>query len=78
MVKDSSNYVPMNMIALNQTSLEILEYGDVLIFLVVLFTPKDLRYNLSPSVSHYPPSARRLIQSVYDYTVSAIVQHQAT
>ena len=38
MVKDAPNHVPMNMIVLSQTSREILEDGDVPIFLVVLST----------------------------------------
>ena len=43
-MKGAHNHVPMNMIGLAQTSLKILEDGDVLIFLVVLITPKALRY----------------------------------
>ena len=38
MVKDAPNNVPMNMIGLSQTSLEILDDGDVPIFPVVLIT----------------------------------------
>ena len=38
MLKDASNHVPMNMISLAQTSREILEDGDIPIFLMVLIT----------------------------------------
>ena len=41
-MKDATNYVPMEKIGLAQTSREILEDGDVLIFPVVLMTPKAL------------------------------------
>ena len=43
MVKESPNHITMNMIGLSQTSREILEEGDILIFLVVLITQKALR-----------------------------------
>ena len=76
MVKDAPNRIPVNLIDLAQTSREILDDGDILIFLVVLITPKASWYNRFPSVSHYPPSARSLIQSVYDRTFSASVQHK--
>ena len=46
MVKYAPNYVPMNMIGLAQTSREILEDGDVPIFLVVLSTPYSLQLSL--------------------------------
>ena len=36
MMKDAPNHVPMNMIGFDQTSREILEDGDVPVFLVVL------------------------------------------
>ena len=42
MVKDVPNNFPMNIIGLAQTSLEILEDSDILIFTVVLITPKAL------------------------------------
>ena len=45
-MKDSPNHVTMNMIGLAYTSDEILEDGDVPIFLVVLSTP----YSIQPSV----------------------------
>ena len=44
-MKDAPNHVPMNMIGLAQTSREILEDGDVPIFLVVLSTPDSLQFN---------------------------------
>ena len=49
MVKDGPNHVPMNMIGLAQTSLKIIEDGDVPIFPVVLSTP----YSLQSSLNHY-------------------------
>ena len=63
----------MNMIGLAQTSCEIFEDGDVPIFLVALITLDYLNLTVIVSVSHYPPSARRLIKSVYDRTFSARV-----
>ena len=75
MVKDTPSHILKKMIGSAQTSREILEEGDVPIFLVVLITPKDLWYNRSRSVSHYPPSAWRLIQSVYDRIFSSSVRH---
>ena len=45
MVKYAPNHVPMNMIGLAQTLREILEDGDVPIFLVVLSTPDSLHFN---------------------------------
>ena len=42
MVKDAPHNVLMNMIYLSQTSREILEDGDVPIFLVVIGTPDPL------------------------------------
>ena len=45
MEKDAPNHVPMNMIGLDQTSCEILEDGDVPIFLVVRSTPDLLQFN---------------------------------
>ena len=43
LAKDATNYIPINMICLTQTSRKILEDGDVIIFPVVLITPKALR-----------------------------------
>ena len=74
MVKDSPNHVSMNMIGLAQTSSEIIEDGDVSIFLAVLITPDYLQLNVIVPVSHYPPSVRRLIQYVYDSAFSASVR----
>ena len=45
MMKYSPNHVPINMIGLAQTSREILEDGDVLIFPVVLINPDSLQFN---------------------------------
>ena len=45
MVKDAPNRVPMNTIGLAQTSHEILEDGDVPIFLLVLSTLDPLQLN---------------------------------
>ena len=42
MAKDAPNHIMMNMIGLAQTSLEILEDSDILIFTVVLITLKAL------------------------------------
>ena len=58
MVKDAPNYVPMITIGLDQTSHEILEDGDVPIFLSVLITPDSLQLTVIVPVSHYPPSAQ--------------------
>ena len=74
-MKDAINHVPMNMIGLAKTSREILEDGDVPIFPVVLITPYFLQLTVNVSVSHYPPSVWRLIQSIYDIMFSASVQH---
>ena len=52
MVKDAPNYVPMKLVGLAQTSREILEYGDVLIFPVVLTTLKNLRYTTATLRDH--------------------------
>ena len=41
MVKDDPYHIPMNIIDLAQTSREITEDGDILIFPVVLITPKS-------------------------------------
>ena len=57
MVKDAPNNIPINIIGLAHTSREILNGGDILISLVVLITPKYLRYSCSRSGSHYSPSA---------------------
>ena len=51
-VKDTHNYVPMNMIGLAQTSREILEGGDFLIFPMVLIPPKALLYITVPLQDH--------------------------
>ena len=51
-VKDAPNYVPMNVIGLAQTSREIPKDIDVLIFLLVLITPKALRYITVPLWYH--------------------------
>ena len=65
MVKDAPNHVLMNMIGLAQTSRKILEDGDVPIFLLVLITPDSQQLTVIVPVSHYPPSARRLLKSGY-------------
>ena len=52
MVKDAPNYVLMNVIVLAQTSCKILDDGDVLIFPVILITPKALRYITVPLRDH--------------------------
>ena len=44
-VKDAPNYVPMNMVGLDQTSREIIKDGKVPIFWVVLSTPDSLHFN---------------------------------
>ena len=80
MMKDAPNHVLINMICLAQTSREILKDSDIRISPVVLITPKALRTsvktnNCSWSGSHYPPSARSLIQYVYDCIFGASVQH---
>ena len=46
MVKSTTNNIPMNMIGLSQTSHEILEDGDTLIFPVVLIILKALRLSV--------------------------------
>ena len=77
MVKDTPNHIPMNMIGWSQTSREILEDGDILMFLVVLITPGRTVLITGPKLGpQYPPSAQRLIQSVYDRIFSASVQHK--
>ena len=43
MVKDAPNNIPMNMIGLAQTSCEILEDRDILIYPVIWITPEALR-----------------------------------
>ena len=65
MVKEAPNNAPMNMLGLAQTSRKILEDGDVPIFLVVLITPDSLQLTVILLVSHYPHSARRLLESGY-------------
>ena len=70
-MKDAPNHILMNMIGSAQTSHKILEDSDIVIFPVSLITPKALRYNCSLLGSYYPPSACRLIQSLYDCTFSA-------
>ena len=47
-MKDAPNHVPMNIIGLAQTSREILEDGDVPLFIVVLSTPDSLQSSLNP------------------------------
>ena len=42
MVKDAPNYITMNVVGLAQTSPKIIDDGDIIIFPVVLITPKDL------------------------------------
>ena len=74
MVKDPPNNVPLNNIVLSQTSREIFKYGDVPIFLVVLITPDSLQLTVIVPVSHYPPSARSLIQYLYDLILSSIMR----
>ena len=74
MVKDAPNHIIENMIGLAQTSYEILEDSDILIFLVVLITPTCMVLITGPKLgSRYPPSERRLIQSIYDHIFSARV-----
>ena len=73
MMKDALNHFPMNMICLSQASREILENGDVPIFTVVLSTPYSLHLTVIIPVSQYPTSVRRLMQSVYEHTFSAIM-----
>ena len=73
MLKDAPNHVPMNMIGLAHTSRKIIEDGDVLIFPVVLITPDYLQLTVIVSVSYYPPFVQRLIQSVYERTLSTSV-----
>ena len=67
----------MNVIGLSQTSREILEDGDVPIYLVVLITPDSLQLTVIVPVSYYTPSARRfaqmLVQYIYDRTFSTSV-----
>ena len=46
MVKDAPNHVPMDMIGLAQTSREILDDGNVPIFLVGISTPDPLQISL--------------------------------
>ena len=46
MVKDTPNNILMNMVGLDQNSREILEDGDILIFPVVLSTPKALQISV--------------------------------
>ena len=75
MVKNAPIHVPIIMVGLSQTSRKILEVGDVPIFPVVLINPYYLQLTVIVPVSHYPPSERRLIQYVYDFTFSASVQH---
>ena len=71
MVKDAPNNILMNMICSSQTSHEILKDGDILIFLVVLITPaRMVPMPGNKLVAHYPPSAWRLIQSIYHHTFS--------
>ena len=60
-VKDAPNHVPMNIIGLDHTSCEIPKDSDVPIFPVVLITPDPLHLTVIVPVSHYTPSAWRLI-----------------
>ena len=78
MLKDSPNHVPMNMIGLAHTSHKILKDGDVPIPPVVLITQNYLQLTVIVSVSHYPPFVQRLIQSVYDCTLSASMRKEKT
>ena len=65
MVKDAPNHILINMIGKAQTSREILEGGDILIFPVVLITQTRMADMSVPnSVSRYPPSLWILIQYV--------------
>ena len=67
MAKDAPNHILMNMLGLDQTSREILEDGDILIFPVVLISLIRMVLITSPKLApHYPPYEWRLIQSVYD------------
>ena len=77
MVKDAPNNIPDNIIGSSQTSREILEDGDIPTFPVVLITLNHIvQMNGPKSGSHYPHSARRLIQSVYGRIFSAIIRHK--
>ena len=60
-VKDAPNHVPMNMIGLAHISRKILEDGDVPTSPLVLITPYYQQLTVIVPVSHYPPSARRLL-----------------
>ena len=62
------------MIGLAQTSREIIENGDIPILPVVLITPDFLQLTVIVPVTHYTPTAQRLIQYVYDHIFSASVQ----
>ena len=80
MVKDAPNNITMNMIVYAQNSRKITEDGNILIFLVVLFTLKALwpsvqTNNRSQSGSHYLPYVWRLIQYVYENILIASAQH---
>ena len=68
MVKSAPNHILINMIGSDHNSREILKDGDVPIFPVVSITPKPCGTQPLLTVSHYPPSTQRLIQSVYDRT----------
>ena len=48
-IKDTPNNVPMNTNGLAQTSIEILEEGDVSILPVVLSTADSLHFNCDPT-----------------------------
>ena len=76
MVKDAPNQIFQNMIGSAQTSRKILKDGEISIFPVILITLTCMVLMTGPKLgSHYPPSARRLIQYVYDRIFSAIVRH---
>ena len=76
-MKDAPNHILMNMFGSSQTSSEILEDSDILIFMVVLITPTRMviitGHNLG---SNYTPSAWRLIQTVYNHIFSVSVRHE--
>ena len=72
MVKDAPNHIFQNMIGSAQTSRKILKDGEISIFPVILITLTCMVLMTGPKLgSHYPPSARRLIQYVYERIFSA-------
>ena len=74
-MKEAPNHILKNIIGSAQTSRKILEGGDIPIFSVVLMNLDHmLLITGSKSVLHYPHSARRLIQSVYDRIFSASIR----